>query len=55
MAIDQPAEIPGIIAQHAQPGDMVVIMGAGTCTQWANALPQQLATSATREDEEGET
>ena len=27
----------------ASPGDFVICLGAGNITQWANALPEQLA------------
>jgi UDP-N-acetylmuramate--alanine ligase len=32
-----------LIRSIAQPGDMVVCLGAGSITRWANALPQALA------------
>jgi len=32
-----------LIAEKAQPGDMVVCLGAGSITQWAHALPGELA------------
>ncbi len=38
-----PAELPGLIAELAQPGDMVVCLGAGSITAWANSLPGALA------------
>jgi len=31
--------LAGFVAAHAQPGDLVVCLGAGTITVWANALP----------------
>jgi UDP-N-acetylmuramate--alanine ligase len=34
--------LPGLIASIVQPGDMVVCLGAGSITRWANALPQAL-------------
>ena len=37
-----PAELPEIIAGLAGPGDLVVCLGAGDITQWANALPDSL-------------
>jgi len=42
LKIDDPAELPELIAQLAEPGDLVIFLGAGTITQWAYALPQQL-------------
>jgi UDP-N-acetylmuramate--alanine ligase len=41
-----PAELPGIIRELAKPGDYIVLLGAGNITQWAYALPGQLAGSA---------
>jgi UDP-N-acetylmuramate--alanine ligase len=41
-AIDGPDELPARIAELAQPGDLVVCLGAGSITQWANALPERL-------------
>ena len=31
-----------VAAEQIQPGDIVVCLGAGSITQWANALPAQL-------------
>jgi UDP-N-acetylmuramate--alanine ligase len=31
------------VAAHAAPGDLVVCLGAGTISTWANALPDELA------------
>ena len=31
------------VRANAGPGDIVVCLGAGTITAWANALPKQLA------------
>jgi UDP-N-acetylmuramate--alanine ligase len=30
------------VREHAKPGDMVVCLGAGTISTWANGLPAQL-------------
>ena len=38
-----PADLPPLVADLAQPGDMVVCLGAGSITGWANALPGELA------------
>ncbi len=35
--------LPALIAAIAKPGDMVVCLGAGSITRWANALPKALA------------
>jgi len=37
-----PAELTEVIDGLAGPGDMVVCLGAGDITQWANALPENL-------------
>jgi UDP-N-acetylmuramate--alanine ligase len=43
LRIDTAEELPGMIRDLARPGDIVVCLGAGTITQWAYALPGQLA------------
>ena len=42
-ALTDPAELAPQIAELAQPGDMVVCLGAGSITGWANNLPSELA------------
>ena len=42
MGLDSPEALPGLILDLAAPGDMVVCLGAGNITAWANALPAQL-------------
>ncbi|MFV3074134.1 UDP-N-acetylmuramate--L-alanine ligase [Niveispirillum fermenti] len=42
MPLASPAALPSLIREIARPGDMVVCLGAGTITQWANALPAEL-------------
>lgn len=37
-----PQMLPQIVSDVAQPGDMVVVMGAGDCTRWAAVLPEAL-------------
>ncbi len=37
-----PEDLAGIVAGVAAPGDIVVCLGAGNITQWANALPAEL-------------
>ncbi|OYQ32394.1 UDP-N-acetylmuramate--L-alanine ligase [Niveispirillum lacus] len=46
-ALASPAALPSLISEMAKPGDMVVCLGAGTITQWANALPGELDKLAT--------
>jgi UDP-N-acetylmuramate--alanine ligase len=43
MALDDPSSLAPLIKTLAEPGDYVVCLGAGSITQWANALPQQLS------------
>ena len=35
--------LPQLLAQIAKPGDFVIFLGAGSISQWANAMPDQLA------------
>ena len=41
--LQSPDDLPKMIAEIAKPGDYVVCLGAGSITQWAYALPAQLA------------
>ena len=41
--IDGPDDLAPLIAETARPGDLVVCLGAGSISQWANALPGRLA------------
>jgi UDP-N-acetylmuramate--alanine ligase len=43
IALDKPAELAGLIKGLVKPGDCVVCLGAGSITQWAYALPGELA------------
>jgi UDP-N-acetylmuramate--alanine ligase len=43
LALQGPDELPKLIRQLAKPGDYVLCLGAGNITQWAYALPGQLA------------
>jgi UDP-N-acetylmuramate--alanine ligase len=45
--LDSPEELAGLVAAMAKPGDYVVCLGAGSITQWAYALPAELAAVAT--------
>jgi UDP-N-acetylmuramate--alanine ligase len=42
MALPEPGALPGLVAELAEPGDLVVCVGAGSITNWANALPGEL-------------
>jgi UDP-N-acetylmuramate--alanine ligase len=41
-SLDSEQDLPRMIRELTAPGDMVVCLGAGNITAWANALPQQL-------------
>jgi UDP-N-acetylmuramate--alanine ligase len=43
VALDGPEKLAPLVAALAQPGDYVVCLGAGSITQWAYALPGELA------------
>jgi UDP-N-acetylmuramate--alanine ligase len=50
MPVDGEEGLTGLIASMAKPGDLVIGLGAGTITEWANALPARLATLTPRLD-----
>ena len=41
--LEAPEKLAGLIKGLAKPGDYVVCLGAGSITQWAYALPAELA------------
>jgi UDP-N-acetylmuramate--alanine ligase len=43
IALQRSEDLAGIVAGRAKPGDYVVCLGAGNITQWAYALPGELA------------
>ncbi|WP_068314851.1 UDP-N-acetylmuramate--L-alanine ligase [Polycladidibacter hongkongensis] len=43
LAVDAPEGLAAAVAAHAEAGDIVICLGAGTVTQWANQLPDELA------------
>jgi len=43
--IDGEAELAGCVAAIGKPGDYVMCLGAGSISQWAQALPEALATA----------
>ncbi|BAT59314.1 UDP-N-acetylmuramate--L-alanine ligase [Variibacter gotjawalensis] len=45
IGLDGPQQLASIVKRLAQPGDYVVLLGAGNITQWAYALPEELAAS----------
>lgn len=42
IALSDPAELAATVAAIAAPGDMVICLGAGTITNWAQDLPAEL-------------
>jgi len=42
-ALNDPRDLAPLIRELARPGDMVVCLGAGSITNWANNLPGELA------------
>jgi UDP-N-acetylmuramate--alanine ligase len=43
IALDGPEQLAGLVKGMVKPGDTVVFLGAGNITQWAYALPGELA------------
>ncbi len=46
LALADTQALPALVRAEAEPGDMVVFLGAGTITAWAHDLPGQLAEQA---------
>jgi UDP-N-acetylmuramate--alanine ligase len=42
LSLEGPGALAGLVAEEAQAGDLVVLLGAGDITAWAAALPGQL-------------
>jgi UDP-N-acetylmuramate--alanine ligase len=42
LALEGPTALPALIAAEAHEGDLVICLGAGDITVWAQALPAQL-------------
>jgi UDP-N-acetylmuramate--alanine ligase len=42
MPLNDPADLAGVVNELARPGDLVICLGAGNVTTWANALPADL-------------
>ena len=42
VGLGDPRDLAPLVAGLAEPGDLVVCLGAGSITQWANALPGEL-------------
>jgi UDP-N-acetylmuramate--alanine ligase len=45
-SLERPEDLPSLIADIAESGDYVICLGAGSVTNWAHALPEQLAALA---------
>ena len=45
-AVQDEADLARLVREQARPGDMVVCLGAGTISTWANALPAKLIGAA---------
>jgi len=43
LVLPSPEKLAGLVRSLAEPGDFVILLGAGTITQWAYALPGELA------------
>jgi UDP-N-acetylmuramate--alanine ligase len=43
LTVDNGESLASMVASVAQEGDLVVGLGAGTITDWINALPAKLA------------
>ncbi len=50
VALDGPAALAGIVRGLAKAGDYILLLGAGSITQWAYALPGELAGTADAKD-----
>jgi UDP-N-acetylmuramate--alanine ligase len=48
LTIDDEESLADALASVAQPGDIIVGLGAGTITEWINALPKKLAEKGER-------
>jgi UDP-N-acetylmuramate--alanine ligase len=42
LALEDPSELAPMVDALARPGDLVVCLGAGSITNWAQALPEEL-------------
>jgi len=49
-ALPDPAQLAAMVAAMAKAGDLVVCLGAGNITAWANALPGQLKSALAARD-----
>jgi UDP-N-acetylmuramate--alanine ligase len=42
IALEDETDLSGFVREHAEPGDIVICLGAGSISAWANDLPEQL-------------
>ena len=49
LVLDEPEGLAQIVSTIAKSGDLVVCLGAGTITNWANSLPEELAAVQTNQ------
>jgi len=49
MTVDAPEKLAAAISALAKPGDLIICLGAGSITNWAQALPGELQALAPRE------
>ncbi|WP_350334953.1 UDP-N-acetylmuramate--L-alanine ligase [Coralliovum pocilloporae] len=42
LPLEGPESLAGLIREQAEPGDLVICLGAGSITHWAHALPEAL-------------
>ncbi|MBT3990256.1 MAG: UDP-N-acetylmuramate--L-alanine ligase [Rhodospirillaceae bacterium] len=54
IALEHPDNLAALVDEYMSSGDLVVCLGAGNITQWANALPNQLAEMRNSVAEAGE-
>jgi UDP-N-acetylmuramate--alanine ligase len=47
-SLDDPRNLALLVLEHAKPGDLLVCLGAGTITNWAQTLPAELQALAPR-------
>ena len=47
--VTEPEQLAALIGELARPGDMVVCLGAGSITHWANSLPDELGATPAAE------
>ena len=46
LALPKPEELARLVRENGEPGDLVICLGAGSITQWASSLPNELAQKA---------